>query len=305
MSSWILRVPLDAYKKKTQFTAVVSKPSAHAVLLLVAAQDSTEAAFQVLKTEVDGLLKDEVDPASELYHPLSYLHVTMEALAHTPFTVSLSLDHEFLKHLLTPTQFSNLNSVELPRLVPSSDIRIRDMVAVTFMSITSVGEYTSSTEGVFFKTLHTIDNKFFLMEGLVNEYPPPSATALYNEIRTLLSLEPHRNISAPPIAVIVSPRDNLVIGCVYKYHAHGHLAEYPSAHSLQSLRRVLDWAVDIVEGISHMHRNGILHGDIHLQNIIVADDLTLQLIDFGMVKQLSQRDKQNKFQDDVLCAKTV
>jgi len=118
MSSWILRVPLDAYKKKTQFTAVVSKPSAHAVLLLVAAQDSTEAAFQVLKTEVDGLLKDEVDPASELYHPLSYLHVTMEALAHTPFTVSLSLDHEFLKHLLTPTQFSNLNSVELPRLVP-------------------------------------------------------------------------------------------------------------------------------------------------------------------------------------------
>jgi len=179
------------------------------------------------------------------------------------------------------------------------------MVAVTFMSITSVGEYTSSTEGVFFKTLHTIDNKFFLMEGLVNEYPPPSATALYNEIRTLLSLEPHRNISAPPIAVIVSPRDNLVIGCVYKYHAHGHLAEYPSAHSLQSLRRVLDWAVDIVEGISHMHRNGILHGDIHLQNIIVADDLTLQLIDFGMVKQLSQRDKQNKFQDDVLCAKTV
>lgn len=173
----------------------------------------------------------------------------MEALGHIPFSarVSPSLDLEFLNHLLSPTQFFRRNLVELPRLVPSSDIGIRDIVAVTCMSITSVGEYTSSTEEMFFKTLHTIDNKFFLIEGLANEYPPPSATALYNEIRTLLSIEPHRNVSAPPKAVIISPRDNLIIGCIYKYHAFGPLGEYLQAHSLQSVLRVLDWALDIVE----------------------------------------------------------
>jgi len=150
----------------------------------------------------------------------------MEALGATSLTMSVSLDPEFLKHLLTPTQFLCWNLVELPPLVLSSDLCIRDIFAVTFMSITSVGEYTLSTEWMFFKTLHTIDNRFFLINGLSNEYPSASATALYNEIRTLLSIASHRNITSSPDAIIVSPGDNLIIGCIYQYCAHGHLGQY-------------------------------------------------------------------------------
>ena len=276
--------------------AVASKPPDHKVLL-VSAQD-TKAAFHLLKTRADNLLKDELDHCSELHHPLSYFHITIEALGAASLTVSVSLDREFLRHLLTPMQFSCL---KLPPLVLSSDLRIRDIFAVTFMSITSVGEYALSTERMFFKTLHTIDNRFFLIDGLSNEYPPTSATALYNEIRTLLSIVPHQNISSPPSAIIVSPNDNLIMGCVYQYYAHGHLGQYLQTISLQSLSRVLDWAVDLVEGVSHMHRNRFLHGDIHFQNIMVADDYTLRLIDFGMAMPI---DKQNEFQD-VLCVKKV
>jgi len=54
-----------------------------------------------------------------------------------------------------------------------------------------------------------------------------------------------------------------------------------------------------------MHKNGFIHGDIHLQNIMVADDYTRRLIDFGMAKSLLQMDKQNEFQEDVLCIKKV
>ena len=138
-----------------------------------------------------------------------------------------------------------------------------------------------------------------LHQSPVSCHHNPSVRALYNEIRTLLSLEPHRNIIPPPEALIVQdfPYRHMVVGCVYPYYAQGSLGQYLQTHSIQPLSWILEWASDILAGICHLHSHGIHHGDIHIGNIIVGDDSILRLADFGDATPLSQMTSQYEFQD--------
>jgi Protein kinase domain len=291
----ILREPIiDVFKSNTQFCATAFTPPNREVLMIVSTNDPASARG-VLRANLDKLLEVALEISSELLHPLSYIHVQAnDAADFASLSIAVKHDAEFFKHLLTPTQiFQSCPSAQnTPRIVHSSDTRTSHLFSVTVMSITSVGEYSTEESGPnsgtkFFKILHTLDNHLFPWVKLSNHYPPPSATNLYNEIRTLHSLEPHHNIIEPPEAVIIGP-DGLVIGCVYTYHNHGDLGQYLRTHSRQSIEQVLDWALEIVDAVRHLHSQGIMHNDIHVQNIIMADDLTIRLIDLGSTITLSE-----------------
>lgn len=40
----------------------------------------------------------------------------------------------------------------------------------------------------------------------------------------------------------------------------------------------------IAEGVDYMHRHGLCHRDLKLENVIVMRDLTMKIIDFGSAK---------------------
>ncbi len=52
-------------------------------------------------------------------------------------------------------------------------------------------------------------------------------------------------------------------------------------------RKALDYALQITAGIEHAHRKNIIHRDIKPQNIIVANDGTVKIVDFGIARMLS------------------
>lgn len=66
------------------------------------------------------------------------------------------------------------------------------------------------------------------------------------------------------------------------------LAEYIQQHKPLDLQTVISFTKQIIDGIKHAHETQIVHRDIKPQNILVADDLTLKILDFGIAKALSE-----------------
>lgn len=51
----------------------------------------------------------------------------------------------------------------------------------------------------------------------------------------------------------------------------------------------------IVEAVSYMHSNSIVHRDLKLDNILIDEQKTIKLIDFGFAVQCSSDQKLNLF----------
>lgn len=51
-----------------------------------------------------------------------------------------------------------------------------------------------------------------------------------------------------------------------------------------SLENVLDYACQIVEGLAHAHRHGIIHRDIKSDNVMLSSEDSLKITDFGLAK---------------------
>ena len=55
-----------------------------------------------------------------------------------------------------------------------------------------------------------------------------------------------------------------------------------------STKKALDYALQIAAGIEHAHRKDIIHRDIKPQNVIVSNDGTVKIVDFGIARMTSQ-----------------
>lgn len=54
-----------------------------------------------------------------------------------------------------------------------------------------------------------------------------------------------------------------------------------------SLRRKLEVAAEICEGLSYAHRRGLIHRDIKPANIFITDDGVVKLLDFGLARMVA------------------
>lgn len=54
------------------------------------------------------------------------------------------------------------------------------------------------------------------------------------------------------------------------------------------VKTAIDYTLQIVAGVEHAHRRNIIHRDIKPQNVIVSNDGTVKLVDFGIARMLSQ-----------------
>lgn len=61
-------------------------------------------------------------------------------------------------------------------------------------------------------------------------------------------------------------------------------AEWSNGNRSESREQMLQLLLRITEAYAELHQLGVLHGDVHPRNILVAGDLSVRLIDFGFAR---------------------
>jgi len=64
----------------------------------------------------------------------------------------------------------------------------------------------------------------------------------------------------------------------------GDLQTYLRNNKVDERQRVR-WAIDVCEGLEHVHALGFVHRDVAARNILVASDLTAKVADFGLARE--------------------
>ncbi len=67
-------------------------------------------------------------------------------------------------------------------------------------------------------------------------------------------------------------------------------ARFRSNHSTEGRRQLLALACSITEAYATLHGLGVLHGDVHPGNLIVAEDGSVRILDFGLARLVTADD---------------
>lgn len=118
-----------------------------------------------------------------------------------------------------------------------------------------------------------------------------------SELSILRTLRPHKHI----LKLIDSKIENLIYSDKYylilEYAEKGDLYQYllRQPHQRFSEKASLNIFKQLSIAIHWCHKNGVVHGDIKLTNIMVKNDFTIVLGDFGLSSYIPKSGKINKF----------
>lgn len=82
----------------------------------------------------------------------------------------------------------------------------------------------------------------------------------------------------PGIAECIAISDEGILMACYD---GGNLEDYIRTNPKPELARQIQWIMSAIETLHHFHQCNILVDDIALRNMLIADDLSIKMIDFG------------------------
>ena len=69
---------------------------------------------------------------------------------------------------------------------------------------------------------------------------------------------------------------------MYRYAENGTLKEMLEAFGKLNEKLVASYAAKILDGLSYIHHNGVVHGDLRAANILMTKDGSMKLSNFGL-----------------------
>lgn len=128
-----------------------------------------------------------------------------------------------------------------------------------------------------------IDGQLFIFKALTSH-----AKYLYHELKTLCTIEPHPNIIARPVHVVLKAvqfgAKKAVVGFTTIYHPKGSLRDIlPQLriHGQLCLSDQIKWSLQIVNALEHLRStSNTYYPDLRLDNLVMSDKSDVVMVDF-------------------------
>nr|CAB3264952.1 serine/threonine-protein kinase PLK3 [Phallusia mammillata] len=111
---------------------------------------------------------------------------------------------------------------------------------------------------------------------------PQQREKVEQEVELMQTVRGHRNI----VSYYSSFEDESAICILLELCNKKSLAQYLRRKQYLVEQEVCNITRQIVEGLSHLHGKGIIHRDLKLGNILLTDDMTVKIGDFGLAAKM-------------------
>lgn len=134
-------------------------------------------------------------------------------------------------------------------------------------------------QNIVYRALREHDQSSVILKSIINEYPTADQLGKYrHEFEILKIFNSNKIIKAYSLE-----QDNQQCSIVLEDAGGDSLAHLMAANYSFSLTEILNIAIDVIDAISLVHHNNIIHKDINPSNIIYnSDSGEVKLIDFGI-----------------------
>jgi c-src tyrosine kinase len=124
----------------------------------------------------------------------------------------------------------------------------------------------------------------------------PTSASLFLHEADIMSALKHPNL-VHFLGVAQKP-DNIIY-IVTEFMVKGSLLHYLTTRgrSVISQKDLLSFAIDTCEGLTYLEENHIVHRDVAASNVLIADDNTAKVSDFGLAKFVETTGKENGNKD--------
>lgn len=150
---------------------------------------------------------------------------------------------------------------------------------VSFRKIKDIGVEGKNSDVYLAQDIHL--NSEIVVKQITRENL--SLDKLFLESRILHSVA-HTNISPVQYAC----RDKDFVYITMPYYSKGSLKSLMSRETL-TLRKIIKYSIDILSGLMHIHSNNLIHFDIKSDNILISDNDTALVADFGISAYLDPK----------------
>lgn len=159
-----------------------------------------------------------------------------------------------------------------------TNLNITDAI-VSFRKIKDIGAEGKNSDVFLAQDIH-LDSEIVVKQITRQNL---SLEKLFAESRILHSVT-HTNISPVQYAC----RDNNFVYITMPYYQKGSLKSV-IANEVLTLRKIIKYSIDILSGLMHIHSNGLIHFDIKSDNILISDNDTALVADFGISAYLDPK----------------
>jgi serine/threonine protein kinase len=86
--------------------------------------------------------------------------------------------------------------------------------------------------------------------------------------------------------VLYACKDAQNVRIAMPYFRNGSMQDYIESGPLTT-RKLIEWSQQFLSGLHHIHSNGYIHFDIKPTNILIADDGSAMITDFGQTREMN------------------
>ena len=153
-----------------------------------------------------------------------------------------------------------------------------------------IEEINKGCSSVVFKVQQIYSKKIFAAKVISTEIMQMKnqTSDVENEIKILRSLNHPNIIKIYDIFQMKNDKNDEFKVIIEEYCSNGNMFEYILNNKLKSEYEKKKIMKNIIDAISYIHKKGIAHCDIKLENILFDDKFNVKLCDFGFAKDLNK-----------------